>query len=154
MTNRGKAFDLIHMLAAMLIGIGSLFTIFVAGRAIINGSFTIARNDRQNTVITQNDKLSDVDYMPVTKNGDYYYEGELTGVNVLEEIKEADKDVIIVLNGENLSAQSFSGQKFLDYVREYSNYPLQGKILKDYTYTRSYVYNPDGSIAKITYTLK
>lgn len=154
MTNRGKAFDLIHMLAAMLMGVGAMFTIFVAGRANINGAFTIARNDRQNTVITQNDSLSDTDYVPVNKNGDYYYEGEITGVNVLEEIKEADKDIIIVLNGENLSAQSYSGQKFLDYVRNYSNYPLQEKILKDYTYLRSYVYNPDGSIAKITYTLK
>ena len=154
MTNRGKAFDLIHLIIAMLIGIGAMFTIFIAGRANIDGSFTIARNNRQNTVITQNDSLSNVDYTPVTKNGNYYYEGELTGVNVLEEIKEADKDIIIILNGENLSAQSFSGQNFLDYVRNYSNYPLQGKILKDNTYLRSYVYNSEGNIEKITYMLK
>ena len=154
MTNRGKAFDIVHWVVALLIALGSMTFIMFFGRAVIAGAFTTARNNRINTVITQNKSLSDVDYKAVEKHGEYYFEGEVTGVNVIEEIIAADKDIVIVLNNENLSVQSYSGKKFLDYIRDYSDYPLQSKILKDYQYLRSYTYNSDGSIAKITYTLK
>ena len=154
MTNRGKAFDIIHWVVALLIALGSMTFIMFFGRTVITGAFTTAKNNRINTVITQNKNLSNVDYKAVEKHGEYYYEGEVTGVNVIEEILEADEDIVIVVNNENLSTQSYSGKNFLEYARKYSNYPLQAKILKDYQYLRSYTYNSDGSIAKITYTLK
>ena len=148
--------ELIEMLAAAI-----MFTFMV----LITVSFTnqgiktvygIASLERDNTTIVENyrDDMLYATYVPVNKNGHKYYEGEVLGATVINEIKEFDSSVEIFIEANNLNALSYDGKPFLTYVRDYNDAPLKDAVIENRTYLRAYTYNADGSIYSVVYKFK
>lgn len=147
---------LFEMVFAMIIFCGMMATLISASNTANSVVYEIAYKENDNTTIFQNEEggLLFDNYMPVTKNGQSYYEGELSGALLVTEIKELDDDVIVYIEANCLNNLLVNGKPFLTYVREYNDLPLKDAILLNRTYLRTYTYNADGSIASIKYVFK
>lgn len=148
--------EMSEMLFSTIIFMISVTAIIIAVNNDINFIYHTAEADRDNTTIVQNasDDMLDTTYMGVSKNGATYYEGEVLGNRVIDEIKELDSNVNVYLENTNLNSLYVNGKRYLTYVREYSDRPLQDSIIETRTYLRTYIYTNEGEVASVRYTLK
>lgn len=125
-------------------------------RQDIKQVYGIAEDSRDNTTIVQNyssDMLYET-YEGVSKDLGEYYEGELLGANLIEEVKLLDKDVKVTVGNQLLNSLTYNSKDYLTYVRDYNDKPLRNIIIDQRIYLRTYTYDNDGNIAAVRYTLK